>query len=201
MKDLYEILGVPRDATVADIKKAYRKLVQKLHPDKGGNPEDFQKVERAHAILTDEEKRAVYDATGDAQVADDQRNKVRECFAALFLDAAHKCERQMLGSVVVTIRQTILDGQAKMRAQLRAINDDLARIAKIIKKLTIKNPKGDYLLQALRNQTEQAEMSKVKATYELNFGDLLIKELEWFEYQQENPQTYGGVSRLLYLTT
>jgi len=65
MADLYSELNVPRGASEADIKKAYRKLAKELHPDKNkDNPkatERFSKVTRAYDILTDRDKRAQYD--------------------------------------------------------------------------------------------------------------------------------------------
>jgi DnaJ-class molecular chaperone len=65
MADLYEQLGVTRDAGEADIKKAYRKLAKELHPDRNkDNPaasERFSKVTQAYDILTDKDKRARYD--------------------------------------------------------------------------------------------------------------------------------------------
>jgi DnaJ family protein A protein 2 len=70
--DLYEILGVPKDASQADIRKAYRKAALANHPDKV--PEDqradaevrFKAVSQAYEILSDEEKRHLYDAHGMA---------------------------------------------------------------------------------------------------------------------------------------
>ncbi len=72
-KNPYEVLGVARDATDADIKKAYHKLVMKYHPDK--NPGDkaaeekFKEVNNAFDILKDPQKRAAYDRYGDAAFA------------------------------------------------------------------------------------------------------------------------------------
>ncbi|MBQ6736036.1 MAG: molecular chaperone DnaJ [Alphaproteobacteria bacterium] len=72
-KNPYEVLGVARDASDADIKKAYHKLVMKYHPDK--NPGDkvaeekFKEVNNAFDILKDPQKRAAYDRYGDAAFA------------------------------------------------------------------------------------------------------------------------------------
>ncbi|RHY63694.1 hypothetical protein DYB35_006476 [Aphanomyces astaci] len=61
----YETLGVPKTASAADIKKAYRKLALKNHPDKGGDPELFKDITVAYEVLSDPEKRELYDKYGE----------------------------------------------------------------------------------------------------------------------------------------
>ena len=64
-KDYYEILGVSRDASEEDIKKAYRKLAHKYHPDKeGGDEEKFKEINTAYQVLSDKQKRQQYDQFG-----------------------------------------------------------------------------------------------------------------------------------------
>ncbi|MBS0336901.1 MAG: DnaJ domain-containing protein [Proteobacteria bacterium] len=66
-KDYYEILGVPRDADDDAIKKAYRKLAHKYHPDVSKDPageEKFKEIAEAYATLKDADKRAAYDRLG-----------------------------------------------------------------------------------------------------------------------------------------
>ena len=59
--DYYQILGVGRDASPDDIKRAYRKLAAKHHPDRGGSTEEFQKIEEAYRNLSDPELKAQHD--------------------------------------------------------------------------------------------------------------------------------------------
>lgn len=63
--DYYKILGVERTASQDDIKKAFRKLAAEHHPDKGGDPAKFKQVNTAHQVLSDDVKKARYDAFGD----------------------------------------------------------------------------------------------------------------------------------------
>jgi molecular chaperone DnaJ len=60
MTDYYQILGVDRNATTDQIKRAYRKLASQHHPDKGGDKARFQEIQQAYATLGDEQKRAQY---------------------------------------------------------------------------------------------------------------------------------------------
>ena len=61
----YEILGVSKTATHDEIRKAYRKKAVKLHPDKGGSEEAFQELQQAYEVLSDDDKRKVYDTYGE----------------------------------------------------------------------------------------------------------------------------------------
>eukprot|EP01017_Pseudomicrothorax_dubius_P033723 TRINITY_DN4540_c0_g5_i2.p1 TRINITY_DN4540_c0_g5~~TRINITY_DN4540_c0_g5_i2.p1 ORF type:complete len:331 (-),score=111.52 TRINITY_DN4540_c0_g5_i2:70-1062(-) len=63
-KKLYEVLGVNVDATPDDIKKAFRKLAIKHHPDKGGSKEKFSEIQEAYEVLSNPEKRDLYDKFG-----------------------------------------------------------------------------------------------------------------------------------------
>ena len=66
-KDYYNVLGIDKKASGDDIKKAFRKLAHKYHPDKGGTDESrFKEITEAYSVLSDDKKRREYDAYGQA---------------------------------------------------------------------------------------------------------------------------------------
>ncbi len=65
-KDYYKTLGIDKKASKDDIKKAFRNLAHKYHPDKGGDAEKFKEINEAYSVLSDEKKRAQYDQFGSS---------------------------------------------------------------------------------------------------------------------------------------
>lgn len=80
-EDLYSVLGVAKNATASQIKKAYKKLAMKHHPDKGGDEEMFKKISQAYSVLSDENKRKQYDTFG---TVDEQEGMNMEHFQNIF---------------------------------------------------------------------------------------------------------------------
>ncbi|MEK6856840.1 MAG: molecular chaperone DnaJ, partial [Nanoarchaeota archaeon] len=77
-RDYYEILGIGKDSSKEEIKKSYKKLALKYHPDKGGDAEKFKEISEAYAVLSDESKRKQYDQFGHAGF--DQRFSQEDIF-------------------------------------------------------------------------------------------------------------------------
>jgi len=87
MEDYYQILGVPENADEETIKKAFRELAKKYHPDRGGDAEKFKKIVEAYRVLSDKKLREEYD----------QKRKWQTNFAFNFGDLNEYIRKQFFG--------------------------------------------------------------------------------------------------------
>lgn len=79
----YDTLGVDKNASDEEIKKAYRRRSKKTHPDKGGSEKEFNKTNKAYLILSDASRRKKYDETGSTEEdkkVDDTIQRIAELF-------------------------------------------------------------------------------------------------------------------------
>lgn len=94
-KNLYETLGIKSDATDAEIKRAYRKKADKVHPDHGGSHEAFSEVSHAYMVLKSPAKRLLYDSTGeDTQIPKESR--VQATLMQAFMEALQNDAQSIL---------------------------------------------------------------------------------------------------------
>eukprot|EP00931_Biecheleriopsis_adriatica_P103490 TRINITY_DN78317_c0_g1_i1.p1 TRINITY_DN78317_c0_g1~~TRINITY_DN78317_c0_g1_i1.p1 ORF type:complete len:837 (-),score=222.85 TRINITY_DN78317_c0_g1_i1:124-2634(-) len=105
--DYYELIGVQRGATLHEIRAEFRKKVLAEHPDKGGDPKKFQLLNKAYNVLTDQDKRRRYDATGRTD------RTAEEEFAESFGGGRHSREerpKQADEKAVVNLEQRMSKG-------------------------------------------------------------------------------------------
>jgi len=117
-RDYYEVLGVKKDATPEQIKKAYRKMASKHHPDKGGDKDKFQEVQQAYEHLSDATKRQHYDAYGfDAPQQNqsyDPFDHMRSHFNQHF-DTAHARGRDIQTQIICSLEEVATGAKVQVR--------------------------------------------------------------------------------------
>jgi DnaJ-class molecular chaperone len=125
----YKTLNIDKNATADDIKKAYRKMASKHHPDKGGSKEEFQKIEEAYRTLGDPEKRQLHDNPHQSNPAGFSFNfgggpaGMHDIFNEMFRQQAHTQHRnhqQYRTTMWVTMEQVFNGGEQSLRLQTTA---------------------------------------------------------------------------------
>lgn len=137
--NLYEVLGIPRDASAAQIKTAWREFSKANHPDKGGDKETFQRGQHAYEILSDPAKRRIYDETGDAGFANSRRQEVeRGILDVINLVIEQNGER---GSIITSAKKIYRDKIPMFKRQGENAATQLQRFKRIRSRLRFKPEK------------------------------------------------------------
>ncbi len=169
--DPYAELGVGKNAGPEAIKAAHRRAVKKAHPDSGGTPEDFDRVQRSYVILADPAKRDKYDRTGqtDHDSVGAQEAQLRDALA-------HVIEQ----ALSVPIDWTTNDLGQVVRDQLKAVREQ-------IETAQMANTKAQAKLASIRRRF------KKKAGASTMHAAMLEQAFEgkqqWFLRQAEEQQT------------
>jgi len=145
----YEVLGVDRTANDDWIKKAYRDLSKVHHPDKGGDPKQFDLITKAYNILIDPERRARYDATGETENKPDPiETAARQQFFAM-------CEELFFKNGSVNFTENMKAFKQQSQAHLdkqRADNERTRTRAEEARERIKKSPAENDLLGGLIQQ-------------------------------------------------
>ena len=146
MKNPYYILGVERDATHEEIKRAYRKLSMKVHPDKDPdnkkNAEDFIELNKAWEILKDPIKRKLYDERGrveDTAAKQSVYNDIYALFMAIINQDPEGYKKDIIQLILDDIDKNIEDAENK----IPPLYDAISNIRKYHGKVKPKNPDAD----------------------------------------------------------
>lgn len=194
-RNLYDVLGVCKDATPEQIKSAFRRRAKAAHPDAGGSVEAFGDVKRAELVLLDPERRARYDSTGDAEEIEPDRETARvfeliaRLLAAVIDDDDHEPSRHDLVGVIKGALQRNVAG-------LREKQHKLQRGARRVEKLAgrFKTRGRDNTLErmvAAHAETLRREEINILQAISDHQKAIEIVGTHTFEVEQVSPHSLG----------
>lgn len=196
MKNLYDVLGVNKDATKEEIKKAHRNGVKKNHPDKGGDAEVFQQIQLAYDVLGDEQRRDKYDTTGET---DKPRDVFAEMFASFIDSLVTQLETSRTDNIdLIEIGNAMLEQElVELTRKQQMVNRSLALLEKALGRMDSK--KGNTLMQDItRGKIKSSILQLTKLEEGITFYKRAMEELQEFIYnfeQEERPlnNPSGGI--------
>jgi hypothetical protein len=183
--DLYETLGVKKDATKAQIKKAYRKKANVHHPDKGGDPENFKALVLAYNILFDDDKRKRYDegetAESIAKTAISEDHQILNLVLSLFVQVVALADVKIVD--IPHVMRLNIDKSINEFSNM--INNQQMHINKfecVIKRMKAKGPENVFATAALQQiGNSKREIQKLKDQQKI--GEGAKKFLEAYSYE------------------
>jgi len=184
-RTLYQTLEVESDATQAEIKKAYKKLAKKHHPDKGGDPQIFAEINNAHRILTSPEHRKRYDETGMEGDKFSFTDRFRDLANKVLMAAATNHDPDQVDLIeffklaVKKSLETCADGLVQTNNRI----DKYKKVKKNLKyKGTSEKIKKDPINDLVENQIALFEQSLAGQKEEIEFYKDVYDLLGHYEY-------------------
>lgn len=188
-KDLYEELGLSKDASQEEIRAAFRKRAAETHPDKGGDEDEFKRVSHAMVILGDPEKREKYDRTGTEDTSDPEARitarameSIARNFDHIFTMAEFHPE---LHDPLVAIRKLVKGERKDAKKMAAEIELKLGKMAKAVKRLRKKGKeaKATRLENVLTQLQKAAKGMLDKAERTIKVCDRALEILNEHEYE------------------
>lgn len=131
--NLYDVLGVDKDASEGEIKNSYRKKASKLHPDKGGNKEGFQKLQHAYEVLSDRSRRKKYDETGTSQ-KEDKRHEILVALLSIMRQVIEGTPNPEHHDLVDLVRKHVINAQGSVSLEENKVRAHRAKYEKLRRK-------------------------------------------------------------------
>ena len=142
MKDLYDILGIKKNASPEDVKKAYRKTSKKTHPDKGGSNEEFQETKKAYEVLSNTKLRDRYDETGEVEDDTSSKHSAMQDVAQIFEMVLTKYEGEIeYTDIICEMLKVFEDGLQSTKQSIKEWKAQIPHHEKISSR--IKTDEGD----------------------------------------------------------
>lgn len=192
-ENLYEVLGVPRQATGDQIKAARRRHARDLHPDREhGDQSKMARINAAYEVLSDPERRKRYDETGQTSAEQTREQAVRQ----VFVKALHSVINDK-GNLVLNLRRTMSEAIDESTRLIEEAEEAVKLARKRARR--IKQAKGadSLLLETLEAHAASGEDAVAKAKYQLEILSDARKLVDGYESDEEDvppePMSFADI--------
>lgn len=193
MKNPYETLNIPKNATQEEIKKSYYDKAKKEHPDIGGNEEKFKETSQAYALLSDPKKREYYDEYGEEPKESNTLNKAANLVNSLIDQMLQKYQPQEIlrQNFIKEMKGAVNDNISKLneeKSKQNTMMDRLCELSDIFNerlKFKIKDKPNIFAINIDQKKTDIKK--NIKALEEQNLVlEKAIEILNDFEFDFKN---------------
>jgi len=193
---LYEILNIDPTSTKEQIKKAYRNLAHKFHPDKeGGDNDKFTDINKAYAVLIDDTARNRYDETGQSDKID-IRKAAQDAIISIFIGVIETNPDDVLirMDIIKFIQKSINENMGNVKVNIKKIGKDKKRLSKLLNRIKRKNKKNNIFNAVLGARIDGLNRSAKAGSEQLKMWGEALNILA--EYKDDKPEQDDFVGTL-----
>ena len=198
MNNPYKILGLDPSATATEIRRAYKKLAGKHHPDRGGDKAKFQEVKESYETLSNPEYRAQYDATGKVEKQDLKQTAL----ATLIQKISAKLDENRPFDTFNLFRMTeneLKDSKAQITTNIGNGELFVKKLSNLSKRMTKKGDGENIFVSLVEDKITNVEAQLTQMRFQLEVGDEMLLMLSDYDYE-ELMQLGGTTSPYIYTT-
>jgi len=189
-KNLYNRLGVKKTATKSQIKKAFRKVAKKKHPDKGGNNEEFSSICEAYTILINDTRRGRYDKTGDINLTPEEERiksaaitKLAEMLNRLFDENDE--EKLFYYDIIDFLKDRVKLHRDKINDGIVEVESKKKLPTEIMKRLKCSNKSGDILASIIEDRIRNINKAVENLKFEVKVCGKMIEILDFYKFMKK----------------
>jgi len=190
--NLYDELGLPTNCTADEIKQMYRSLAQQHHPDKGGDEDTFKRIKLAYEVLSDPDRRAEYDATGETQEVITVRSEALRELAGLVTYCITKINPDR-DDLILVMKNELNEHVRQIKDNIIKCNNHIINLNKIIKKINRKKEGEDFIKSILEEQIRNRERELTNFNRKLEISDYMYELIEDYYYGLDLAKLLAGV--------
>lgn len=179
--NLYEEIGIPKNASKESIKQKFREKAKNTHPDTGGDPDKFRALMHAYDILSDDEKRKRYDIGEDPDVIGREQQPLSIVFA-VFNQIVDSNIDLSCNDLFDVIRQSIRRNQQNMREQRSAHLMNIEKYENILKRIK-KNGKTELFMRLMEDKIKLCRATIIQIEKDLKLNDDALALILGCEYE------------------
>ncbi len=190
--NLYSDLGVKKEATKDEIKRAYRKKANETHPDHGGNAEKFGEIQKAYKILSDDEKRKRYDSGEDPETLNNgptQKDLALASVISLFFSVLEGREEGR-SDIFKIMQRSISESIQIDKQEINNLNWKIKKFQSEIKRISNKkNAPINLFVQAIENRIADIQRDQATLEEKSEVARLALEIIDDYKYEVEQQRS------------
>lgn len=190
-RSLYEILGVDKNASDAEIKKAYREKAKKHHPDvNNGEDGEFKLVSEAHAILINSMTRERYDNTGSKNRRSEGDLIQQDLIKTFYEVLTHPSFNPDLDDIFAKVVQSFETGISQRQTKIQLCHDGIKNLENVKKRLSKHKKKNAMFIPLVEGTIEEGEQEIRKLEEQIKHNERVIEAAKKFEYEVDDMEMH-----------